>query len=128
MTLPPIIVEVLREHRVAQMKERLALGLGRGESDLVFPNTLFAPWSPKKFSERFAHIVRSAKLDCTFHGVRHTHASQLLRDGVPVPTVSARLGHANPSITLGIYAHLLPGMEEQAAARTEAALRRALKK
>ena len=127
VTLPPLCVEVLREHRIAQMKERLALGLGRSDSDLVFPNALGDPWSPKKVSERFAHIVRTAKLDCTFHGLRHTHASQLLRDGVPVPTVSARLGHANPAITLSIYAHLLPGMEEQAAERTEAALRRALK-
>jgi len=126
VSLPPIAVEVLRDHRVTQMKDRLALGLGRNNSDLVFPNALGDPWSPKKVSERFAHIVRSAKLDCTFHGLRHNHATQLLRGGVPVPTVSARLGHANPSITLSIYAHLLPGMEEQAAARTETALRRAL--
>ena len=84
------------------------------------------PYWPKNFSKAFTKIVRRAGLHCTLHGLRHTHASQLLRDGVPVQTVSARLGHANPSITLGVYAHLLPGMEQEAAMRTDEALKKAL--
>jgi integrase len=49
--------------------------------------------------------------------LRHTHASILLASGVPVKVVSERLGHASPIITLGVYAHVMPGMQAEAAAR-----------
>jgi integrase len=51
------------------------------------------------------------------HDLRHTHATILLRDGVPVKVVSERLGHASVTITLQIYAHVMPGMQAAAAAR-----------
>ena len=54
------------------------------------------------------------------HGLRHTHASHALAAGEPVHAVSQRLGHANVSITLDIYAHTLAGMQEQAAERIAA--------
>ena len=41
----------------------------------------------------------------TFHGLRHTHASQLIDAGVDIVTISRRLGNAKPDITLRIYAH-----------------------
>jgi integrase len=50
------------------------------------------------------------------HDLRHTHATQLLRHAVPVKIVSERLGHASVVITLSIYAHVLPGDQERAAA------------
>ena len=49
------------------------------------------------------------------HDLRHTHASVLLSSGVPVKVVSERLGHASPSITLGVYAHVMPGDQRAAA-------------
>ena len=49
------------------------------------------------------------------HSLRHTHASQQLSDGMPVAVVSARLGHANPNITYGIYAHAMPADQKAAA-------------
>jgi len=49
-----------------------------------------------------------------------------LSSGVPVHVVSARAGHANPTVTLNIYSHLLPGQQESAAAIIDAALRQAL--
>jgi site-specific recombinase XerD len=51
------------------------------------------------------------------HSLRHGHASQLLSQGVPIPTVSKRLGHANPSITLRLYSHALESDELAAAKR-----------
>jgi integrase len=57
-----------------------------------------------------------------FHDLRHAHASQLLKAGVPVKVVSERLGHAAASITLDIYAHVLPGQQQEAAAKVDAAL------
>jgi integrase len=58
----------------------------------------------------------------TFHGLRHTHASQLIASGVDIVTVSKRLGHAKPSVTLAIYSHLFHTDDRKAAAAINAAL------
>jgi hypothetical protein len=52
----------------------------------------------------------------SLHALRHTHASELLSSGVPIPTVAKRLGHANANVTLSIYAHAV-GADELAAAK-----------
>jgi integrase len=51
------------------------------------------------------------------HDLRHTHATLLLANGVPVKVVSERLGHATVTITMEIYQHVLPGMQAEAAAK-----------
>jgi integrase len=48
--------------------------------------------------------------------LRHTHASLLLRDRVPIKVVSERLGRSNPAFTMTTYQHVVPGMQEDAAA------------
>jgi integrase len=58
------------------------------------------------------------------HALRHTHGSMLLSAGVPLPTVSKRLGHANPNITAAVYSHALPSDEERAAEAFERVIRR----
>ncbi|MFC5748916.1 tyrosine-type recombinase/integrase [Actinomadura rugatobispora] len=55
------------------------------------------------------------------HDLRHTHATLLLIKGTPVKVVSERLGHASATITMNIYAHVLPG-NQRAAADSFAAL------
>ena len=57
-----------------------------------------------------------------FHGLRHTCATLLLQAGVPVQAVAQRLGHAQISMTLEVYAHALPDMQKDAAARLGALL------
>ena len=52
-----------------------------------------------------------------FHGMRHTCATLLLRAGVPVKVVQERLGHKKVEITMNIYQHVLPDMQEDAAAK-----------
>ena len=56
-----------------------------------------------------------------FHDLRHTHATLLLWDRVPIKVVSERLGHSNPAFTMMTYQHVLPGMQDDAA-RTYATL------
>jgi hypothetical protein len=51
-----------------------------------------------------------------FHGLRHTHATLLLKAGVPVHVVAQRLGHSSPALTLSIYSHVLPRQQAAAAA------------
>jgi integrase len=61
-----------------------------------------------------------------FHDLRHTHASWLLREGVPLVEVSERLGHGSIAITAALYAHYIPGRGHETADRFEAAMQRAL--
>ena len=58
----------------------------------------------------------------SLHALRHTHASQLLAAGVDVVTVSRRLGHSNPTVTLNVYAHLFGNPDERASETVERAL------
>jgi integrase len=62
-------------------------------------------------------MLRKAGLPETprYHDLRHGAASLLLSQNVPVPVVSNYLGHADPSITLRVYAHMIDGMDEIAA-------------
>ena len=79
--------------------------------------------NPETISQLFDRLQRRLP-DLTrirFHDLRHTHASLLIMDGVPVKVVSERLGHANVAFTMHTYQHLLPGMGA-AAARQFAAL------
>jgi integrase len=64
----------------------------------------------------------------TFHGLRHSHVTHLIKSGVPVKVISARVGHANTNITNDIYGHLIDGMQEEAAEQIDVALRGARKK
>ena len=50
----------------------------------------------------------------TFHQLRHTHTTLLLREGVPVHVVAKRLGHKDPSVTLSVYADAIPDDDSRA--------------
>ncbi|TPM11532.1 site-specific integrase [Mesorhizobium sp. B2-3-11] len=127
IALPARLVVELRRHRKELAEQRLKLGLGKDDKDLVFPTYDGRMRTPRPFSKEFAREAEAAGVPhVTFHGLRHTHITHLLRSGVPVHVVSARAGHANPSVTLNIYAHMLPGQQEGAAAVVDIALRSAL--
>jgi integrase len=71
---------------------------------------------PDLFSQMFDRLVVRAKLPrIRLHDLRHTHASLLLKAGVPVKVVSERLGHATPAFTMAVYQHVLPAMQAEAA-------------
>ena len=66
----------------------------------------------------FNKIIKAAEVrSITFHGMRHTCATLLLKARVPVHVVSERLGHKSVDITMNIYAHVLPDMQEDAAVK-----------
>lgn len=125
--VPAGLLSELTRHRKEQSALRLQLGLGKDRADLVFTTPLGAMIDPTTFSETFAREAAAAGKRITFHGLRHTHITHLLRSGVPVHVVSARAGHARPSITLDTYSHLLGGDDDQAATQADAMLRRMLK-
>jgi integrase len=74
------------------------------------------PLHPDTITGRFTRVRKRAGLDgVRLHDLRHLHATQLLAAGVPVRTVSGRLGHANAATTLNVYAHFLEASDRQAA-------------
>jgi integrase len=108
VSLPDIAAEALGELYRQQLEVRVACGLGRPPDDaLVFPRLDGTPQSPRAFSKDWADVAESIGLpDITFHALRHTHASHLIDAGIDVVKISRRLGHASPTVTLKIYAHL----------------------
>jgi Phage integrase family len=68
-------------------------------------------------ANRFGRLAAGAAVPVIrFHDLRHTHATLLLKAGVPVHVVAQRLGHASPALTLSIYSHVLPRQQAAAAA------------
>jgi len=125
VTLLDILVEALREHRKAQLELRLQLGFGKLPEDaLLFARIVEGPLSVVNISSQWAKFATNIGMgEITFHALRHTHASQLIDAGVDIVTISKRLGHSKPDITLRIYAHLFRNDDSKAAAAINAAFR-----
>ena len=126
ITLPDILVDALREHRKAMLELRMQLGAGKLPDDaLLFADIEGRPLSPTAVSTAWADFAESVGISAvTFHALRHTHASQLIDQGVDIVTISKRLGHAKPDVTLRVYAHLFQKDDAKAAAAINAALER----
>ena len=125
--LPGSLIPELEHHRKEQLEQRLKLGLG-GRPEFVCTSPLGSIMDPNYVSDAFVKEAAAAGLKpITFHGLRHTHLTLLLKSGVPVHVVSARAGHARPSITLDTYCHLLGGEDNDAARHADAILQRVLK-
>jgi integrase len=124
VTLPGIVTDVLHAHRKQLLERRLMLGQGKPtDSDLMFPNWQGKPWQPNAFGAAWSKLTTELGLGVTFHGLRHTHASQLVASGkVDIVTISKRLGHSSPDTTLRIYAHFFHKDDSKAAAAINAAL------
>lgn len=109
-------VRVLREHRLVQLEERLALGKAYDDHDLVFASSVGTPISTTTLRRMWTRIRQaSGNPDLRFHDLRHTHATLLLLDGVNPKVVSERLGHSTVGMTLDTYSHVLPHLQEEAA-------------
>ena len=120
-------VAVLREHRRQQLQERLACGPAWStdpqDRDLVFTRPDGTAIPPKRASQMFTRRVDAAGLPrIGVHGLRHTWATLALRAGVPVKVVSERIGHADPAVTMQVYAHALEGDDATAAETTATAI------
>jgi integrase len=125
VSLPQIVVDALRDHRRAQLELRMAFGVGKLPDDaIVFPAPLKGGYqSPRAFSKEWAEVAESIDMpEVTFQALRHTHASQLIDAGVDIVTISRRLGHAAPNITLKVYAHLFRKDDSKASHAINAAL------
>jgi integrase len=94
-------------------------------SGYPFPTSSGNPVEPPNFYVAFwKPTVRKAGMPetLTYHRLRHGAASLLLNEGVPIPVVSRCLGHANPGITMKVYAHMKDGTSHVAAAAMDSTL------
>jgi integrase len=86
------------------------------ENDLIFPAPSGIPTDQRNLHRYFKPLLEKAGLpNIRFHDLRHTAATLMLMNGIPLMVVSRRLGHSKPSTTLDIYGHFLPGMQSEAA-------------
>ncbi len=116
VTVPPSLVELFKVYRADQELLRIQLGINLHADDFVFIRPDGSPINPSAVTLAFRRIIKRAGLkDIRIHDLRHTHATLMLKAGVHPKVVSERLGHANIGITLDIYSHVLPGMQEAAA-------------
>jgi integrase len=121
ITIPPAVVADLRAHWKATQEQRLTFGIGRSTStDLVFTMWDGSPRKPNALTNDWLRASMVTGRRINLHALRHTHASSLIAAGVDILTISRRLGHANPKITLDVYGHLYGNTDDKAAAAVEA--------
>jgi integrase len=86
------------------------------------------PLQPNSLTHEFVRILAKAAdvPRIRFHDLRHTHAPHLLSNGVHPKVAQERLGHSTVGITLDLYSHILPGMQEDAAAKVDTTIRAAI--
>ena len=126
IALSPASCLVLREHREKQEADATLLGRQLAEDDLVFSHPDGSPRDPSTLTLAFRRLTRRIGLDgVRLHDLRHTMASLYLEQGVNPKTVAERLGHASVTITLDLYSHCLPGVQEAAAVQFDTAMEQA---
>jgi integrase len=115
-------VRLLKRQKAVVARRKLQAGPAWQEHRLVFPATDGRPLSPDRVSAAMRRLCRAAGIPrLRFHQLRHGSASLALAAGIPLPDVSQRLGHADPSITARVYSHALSDGR-----RTAEAIERAL--
>ena len=128
VALPALAVEELRAHRLRQAENLLRLGVRQSDETHVCLQPNFQPWPPRNLSSSFVKFMKVSGLPrVRLHDLRHSHATQLLAANVHPKVVQERLGHANIATTMDLYTHVMPGMQDEAASRVDAALRTALR-
>ena len=116
VSIDPTTLAALKDWRKAQTAERLKWGPAyQDAAGLVFTWEDGSPVLPDYLTKEFVKAQAGLELPrMTLHGTRHSHATTLLREGVPVHIVSKRLGHKDPSVTLNVYADAIPEDDDRA--------------
>jgi integrase len=118
----------LRAHANLQEYERCLAGERWRENGLVFPSDKGTPMDPHRIFDQYKQLLKQANLpDIRFHDLRYTHATLMLGWGIHPKVVQERLGHAQISHTLGIYSHVLPILQTEAARKMDEMVLQGLK-
>jgi integrase len=118
--LPDNLIAVLKKEQTQQeTQKRWTYKDVYQDHDLVCAREDGAPIKPSSFGSYFVTLAHRAGLNISFHTLRHTHASLLLKAGEYPKVISERLGHSQIGITMDIYSHVMPGMQKQAAEKID---------
>jgi integrase len=129
VALSAYVLEELRAHRLRQAEELLRLGARQNQATLVYTREDGQPMQPRSLTHAWREMLAKTSLPrIRFHDLRHAHATHLLSSGVHPKVASERLGHSKVGITLDLYSHVLLGLQADAVARVDDALRVALQK
>ena len=126
MKLSAMLVGELKAHRLQMAEALLKIGVRLTDDHPVCMHPDSSMMQPTFLTHEWVRIIKDSNLPrIRFHDLRHTHATLLLKEGVHPKIASERLGHSKVGITLDLYSHVLPGMQEDAVARVDAALKAA---
>jgi len=116
LLLSPDVLAQLAVRRLAFEAERSAAGEDWQEHDLVFGQPKGAAMIPWTLDHHWISVRNSSGVkQIRFHDLRHTYATLAIAQGLDIRLVAERLGHAHPSITLNVYAHILNDQRKRAA-------------
>jgi integrase len=128
VALPSTVRDELKSHRLAQAEAMLRLGVRLTDDSFVCVLEDGSSMQPTFITHEWVRAIKSTILPrCRFHDLRHAHGTHMLASGTHIKVASERLGHSKVGITLDLYSHVLPGMQEDAAAKVDAAFRAAQK-
>lgn len=114
-SLPKVVLDALIEHKERQDEARKRAGSKWIENNLVFCNRTGGYVQPGYVRLRFHELLVKVGLpDIRFHDLRHRAATILLTMGIHPKVVQELLGHSSIAITMNVYSHLLPSMQENA--------------
>jgi integrase len=123
IVLPAYAIEELRRLKRQQAEELLALGVRQTGETLVCCRADGEPLQPRSLTQQFTKLRKGVKdlPRVRFHDTRHTHATQLLADGVHPKVAQERLGHSTITTTMDLYSHVTDTMQADAATRLDKA-------
>ena len=108
LSVPSFVLDMLRLYGKECFEQRLKVGDMWQGSDRLFTTWDGQPGYPDWPSQWFSKFIKKHNLPhLDFHGLRHTAATMLINQNVPLKNISGRLGHANPATTGSIYSHYL---------------------
>src|SRR6266487_3255862 len=114
ISLPSFLVDMLKQYRVKQQKQRLEQGENWEGKNLVFTDRRGGYFNPSYLEKLFKKLFAEVGFpDMHFHDLRHSAATILLSMGINMKVIQELLGHSDIAITLGLYSHLLPSMQKE---------------
>ncbi|MFT8320837.1 MAG: site-specific integrase [Bacillus sp. (in: firmicutes)] len=120
VVLPASIIELLKQHKSEQNIMKQRMGTSYHQFNLVVSTADGKPIHPRNLARTFDRLIEKAGIKkISIHGLRHTNATLLMKQGINPKIVSERLGHANVGITLDIYSHTDLDMQVESAAKLE---------
>lgn len=127
VSLSATAINELKAWKSAQAQEFLRFGDRPDAETFVVTQADGRPLQPRSITHEWVRLLPLTGLPrIRFHDLRHAHATHLLGAGVHPKIASERLGHSKVGITLDLYSHVMPGMQEEAASRVDDALRIAM--